>query len=208
MKRRGIISIVLCAILTLGLVSTGLSMPPTKEAIEKWIAEGVYDQKVSNWNAFKDAGGCEPWEYSPLKTLRGRRGAALGTDVLDTLHLIVIMVEFTDWLAVDQNASGTPADFDSILFSDRTVDPVLNPTGSMTDFYLENSYGQFEMDGGVTKWYSASQNLSYYAAGASGFGAYPRTSSRLVEEALTLADPDVDFSEFDSDGWRRGLWIG
>ena len=74
---------------------------------------------------------------------------ALGTDAVDTIRVICILVEFTDWPASGQSIFATQADFDSLLFSDRDQDEVFNVTGSMTDYYLETSYGTVYIQGDV-----------------------------------------------------------
>jgi immune inhibitor A len=135
-------------------------------------------------------------------------------------NVLVILIDFPDYSwkhGADDNFSNvdslyTPAHFEEMLFSLGTYRDPFSPrsyTGSMRDFYLENSYGQFDLRGIVTKWYTAQHNLSYYADGEAGFGTYPNSSGRLVEEALSLADVDVDFSEFDNnqDGWVDGIFV-
>jgi M6 family metalloprotease-like protein len=74
------------------------------------------------------------------------------------------------------------------------------PTGSMADYYIENSYGEFLVTGVVTKWYRMPQTYAYYVNGQRGFGAYPQNAQKLTEDAVAAADPDVDFSQFDNDG--------
>ena len=55
--------------------------------------------------------------------------------------------------------------------------------------------------GGPTAgWYRAPQPKSYYTDANYGFGGYPKNAQKLVEEAIALADPNVDFSLYDNDG--------
>lgn len=71
-------------------------------------------------------------------------------------------------------------------------------TGSVRDFYLENSHGMyepvFEVFGPVT----LSKESAYYA----GSGGTER-ASEAVREACTLLDDQIDFSQYDSDGNNR-----
>ncbi|MFQ5638059.1 MAG: M6 family metalloprotease domain-containing protein [bacterium] len=127
---------------------------------------------------------------------------------------LIILIDFPDYRwnhrsdgnFFNDDTLYTKRHYENMLFS---LDSFRNPysqneyTGSMRDFYLENSYGQFDLTGVVTLWYTASQPLSYYADDRSGFGSYPRSSGRLVEEAVILADPNVDFSQFDNNGDSR-----
>ncbi|MFQ6115509.1 MAG: M6 family metalloprotease domain-containing protein, partial [bacterium] len=114
----------------------------------------------------------------------------------------------------------TSEHFNEMLF---TLDIYRDPhsqsdyTGSMRDFYLENSYGQFDISGLTSVWYTASQSMSFYANNDSingsaddyGLGPYPHNAMRLVEEAIELADPEIDFSGFDNnhDGFVDALFV-
>ncbi|HEX9653181.1 MAG TPA: M6 family metalloprotease domain-containing protein [bacterium] len=128
-----------------------------------------------------------------------------------TWQALIILIDFPDYPWNHQSDSNFPnvgtiytsEHYTDMLFSLGTYkDPHSQSayTGSMRDFYLENSYGQFDLTGVTTKWYTASQPMSYYANNNSGRGSYPQNSQRLVEEAVLLADPDVDFSQFDNNG--------
>ncbi len=152
-----------------------------------------------------------------------QKGQARGT-----WQALVILIDFPDYRwnhQSDPNFSNqdtlyTTEHFNEMLFSLGTYkDPKSqsNYTGSMRDFYLENSYGQFELTGTTTVWYTASQPLSYYAnhdgingtSDDNGFGPYPFNARRLVEEAVRLADADVDYSQFDNsgDGFVDALFV-
>lgn len=107
---------------------------------------------------------------------------------------VVILIQFPDWPADTLNHP--PSVYDSILFSVGTV-----PTGSLRDYYREVSRGTFDFDSvTVTRWYTAPHPYSYYANGQSGFGGWPQNAQQLATDAVTLADPDVNFSRFDNDG--------
>lgn len=135
-----------------------------------------------------------------------RKGQARGT-----WQALIILIDFPDYHWNHGSDVNFPNDdtlytsehFNEMLFSFGTFRHPYSGsdyTGSMRDYYQENSYGQFDLTGLVTAWYTASQPLSYYANDRAGFSSYPRSSSRLVEEAVELADPDVDFRQFDNNG--------
>ena len=133
-------------------------------------------------------------------TLSSRRAAGVDRaevtreSTTGTYKAVVLLVQFTDNLADTLNH--TPAAFDSLLFSVDT-----HPTGSFRDYYREVSRGLFDVDGVVTRWYTAPQPYSFYNVGADpGFGSPPGNAQGLVEDAVLLADADVDFSQFDNDG--------
>ena len=107
--------------------------------------------------------------------------------------LICILIGFTD-----KAFTKTQADFNS-LFN--------GATGSVKHYYLENSYNQFNLTVDVAGPYTASQNMAYYGANdASGYDIRP---GELVLEAINLADPDVNYAEYDNDndGWVDGIHI-
>jgi len=115
-------------------------------------------------------------------------------DDVDTLHCLILLVDFDD-MPHDAGLDSEPADFDTLLFSRDTT-----PIGSMSDYYSETSYGQAYLVGEVTQWYRMPQLYSYYVDGQRGFGSYPRNAQRMTEDAVLMADPDIDFSIYDNDG--------
>ena len=117
--------------------------------------------------------------------------------VTGTRRALVLLVDFSD-----KAGTQTQAHFDQMMFSVGTY-----ATGSMRDFYHEASYNQLDVigvvsgSGGPTAgWYRAPQPKSYYTAGNYGFGTYPKNAQKLVEDAIALADPNIDFAAYDNDG--------
>ncbi len=117
--------------------------------------------------------------------------------VTGTRRALVLLVDFSDRAGTQPQAH-----FDSMLFSVGSY-----ATGSMRDFYREASYTQLDVvglvsgSGGPTAgWYRAPQPKTYYTNGNYGFGAYPKNAQKLVEEAIALADPHVNFASYDNDG--------
>ena len=106
------------------------------------------------------------------------------------VHIMVLLIQFPDYPA---SSSHDAAYFEDLLFGHQA--------GSMWDFYNENSYGQFSINGTVVPvWLNATHNMTYY-------GNYEFTNSEaqgnaqtLVREAVQLADQYVDFGPFDEDG--------
>ncbi len=171
------------------------AVAPSDDVIAKWKQDGVYEQKMEWLNDFHKRGGCSPEKHSLLNNKKGENSLAAGVKVVDTVRVLVLMVDFSDFPADGQALYGTPADFDSILFSEGR----LNPTGSMTEFYLENSYGNFYVQGDIYGWLRMPQTYAFYTNGESGMGAYPQNAQKLTEDAVLLADSDygVDFSRYD-----------
>ncbi|MCX5634538.1 MAG: M6 family metalloprotease domain-containing protein [Planctomycetota bacterium] len=113
-----------------------------------------------------------------------------------TVKNLVILCKFSDHtLGVHTR---DPGDYD-ILFNQTGGNPTLAPTGSVKDLYLENSYGVMTLQSTVTVWVTLPNTEAYYANGNNGTGSYPKNAQKMVEDALNLADPLVDFSQFDND---------
>ncbi len=72
-----------------------------------------------------------------------------------------------------------------------------NPSGAMSDYYAEVSYGQFSVTGTVYGWFYLLQSQSFYVGsdnGLSGGGA------RFCYDLAALTDISIDYSQFDNDG--------
>jgi M6 family metalloprotease-like protein len=114
---------------------------------------------------------------------------------------LVLLVDFKD-----NPGSRTPADFQEMLFSEKAY-----PTGSMRDFYRENSYGELDLQGQVVGWLRLPKPYAEYVNGESGTGpnSYPKNAQKMVEDALALAAAQVDFRDFDKDGdgFLDGLFV-
>jgi M6 family metalloprotease-like protein/uncharacterized repeat protein (TIGR02543 family) len=114
--------------------------------------------------------------------------------------LICILIGYTD-LAFTK----TKAEFENLF--NQVGYSAGGATGSVKDYYLENSYNQFNLTVDVAGPYTASQNMAYYGANdISGYDVRPR---ELVSEAINFADPTVNFADYDndSDGWVDGVYI-
>ncbi len=75
-----------------------------------------------------------------------------------------------------------------------------NPTGSISDYYDEVSYGQFTITGTVYGWTHASQNNAYYAGSTQGLEPGNARTGEFIKELLDARDGSLDFGQFDNDG--------
>ncbi|MCX6270054.1 MAG: M6 family metalloprotease domain-containing protein [Bacteroidetes bacterium] len=108
-----------------------------------------------------------------------------------TKHLVLILIGFTD-LAFTY----THTDFNNLM---NQVGYNLNgAVGSVKDFFTETSYNQFNLTTTVAGPYTAAHNMSYY--GADNGSEKDTNCVELITEAVTLADPDVNYADFDNDG--------
>jgi len=126
---------------------------------------------------------------------------------IGTIKNLVILCKFSDHtFGVHTRPE---ADFD-VMFNTIGGDPIIAPTGSVKDFFYENSYGQMTLESTVVTWITLPHPESYYANGTSGMGGnYPANPQGMVEDALNLADPLVDFGQFDenNDGYVDAITI-
>jgi len=178
--------------LTLDSDLYAVSLSP--ELIEKLRKEGRLEEVVKQANLAREKGVWQPSTNPPLRLRKG------GSSAVDTLKPIVICVDFDDNVH-----SRDTSEFSLLLFSKGFA----FPSGSMRDYYLENSYGKLDVVGGVTGWYRMPEDYSYYVWGNYGIGSSPHNAQKLAEDAVNAADPVVDFSDYDydGDGWVDGLII-
>jgi M6 family metalloprotease-like protein len=83
------------------------------------------------------------------------------------------------------------------------------PSGTMSDFYKEISYGQFSVDGTVLPWFTVKNAASYYEGPVQNVngrsqpcnGLCPNSKlGELLVEALDNAGKTLDFAKYDNDG--------
>lgn len=124
---------------------------------------------------------------------------------IGTQNIPVILIDFSDKPSAAGYAAATPQMFDSLLFSDNR----LNPTGSMKEYYLENSYDQYIVQGTVAGWYHTGIEHWAYNNITESYDFYGLRPQDLVLAAVQQANADIDFSQFDSnnDGYVDGVII-
>ena len=165
----------------------GVSMSPELEA--RLRSEGIIEQVIATLQEARTQGVDQP-NPRPFQANFGEQ---------TTLHAVAILVDFSD------NIAYTPAaHYDSLLSSQGTY-----PTGSLRDFFLENSYGNVDVLVTIAGWFRMPQTYAYYVDGNYGFNAYPQNAQKMAEDAVWAADPTVDFSQFDNDydGYVDALFI-
>ena len=105
-------------------------------------------------------------------------------------YVLALKIDFSDMPGRREGAA-----FNSYLFATEGV--------SMKTYYLENSYGQMDIQpgpmGGVVPagnaWFRAKKPMTYYGEGVRILERY----RELIREACEAADATVDFSEYDRD---------
>jgi M6 family metalloprotease-like protein len=176
------------------------AVAPSDSAIAIWTNQGVLNQKLNHARSFKALGGCTA-EKNPLQRSQvDDISLSSATNTVDTMRTLVLLVDFSDWPASGQGTYGTARDFDSILFSSRDTDSIVNVTGSMTDYYLETSYGHLLIEGDIVGWLRMPRTYAWYEGGDDGL-----TRGRFLayDAAIAAEAAGVDFSRYDHDGDGR-----
>jgi immune inhibitor A len=154
------------------------------ELIEKLKKEGRLEEVTRKAMLAREKGIWQPTIKPPLK----REGK---TTQVDTMRVVVLLVDFDDNVSTYR-----PGQFDTLCFSKDFV----YPTGSVRDYYWENSYQTLVVIGDVYGWYRMPRSYVAYTCTLGneyGHGVYPWNAQKLVEDAVSAADPDVDFSQYD-----------
>lgn len=114
--------------------------------------------------------------------------------------LIAILVEFTD-----TPFSKTRQEFDD-LFNKKGYS-YNGATGSVSDYFSDNSFGAMNLSVDVVGPFKLSQNMAYY--GAKDDSKNDKDPRSMITEAITLANPTVDFSQYDNDkdGTIDGVYV-
>ncbi len=192
-------------VIGVGAAGTTRSMPAAPDLIERLRDSGELQHMVQRLTGARAKG---VWTADPnVAQTKGSIGRTLSFDPAspDTFRALVILVDFNDQPASGGLIFGAPSDFEHLLFS---FDPE-DGHYSMTEFYFDNSYGTFFLQGQVVGWYRMPETYAYYVNEQNGFGPYPQNAQRMAEEAVLAADPAVDYSQFDADGngWVDGIFV-
>jgi immune inhibitor A len=111
----------------------------------------------------------------------------------DQLETVAILMDFPDNRA--DTIRRCPARFDSMLYSTGSYTGLPYRQGSLNDFFLENSYGDYHVVGGIagSRWFRSTYNYSRYYDG----NYMLSTGDQLASENVQQVDQVVDFSQFD-----------
>ena len=113
-----------------------------------------------------------------------------------TINVLLILMEFQD-----VHFTKTKTDFENLMNQAN-----YNGTGSFKDFYSENSYGKLTINTTVAGIYTADNEMAYYGTNTptDDYGVQD-----LITEAVTKADADVNYANFDNDhdGKVDGIYV-
>ena len=108
---------------------------------------------------------------------------------------LIILVNFKD---VKFGRTHTRTMFDNIANKIGFTNS-LGFKGSVKDYFLAQSNGQFELDFDVVGPYTLSQNMAYYGAHSKD-GLQDVKPGHMILEACQMADKDVNYKDYDWDG--------
>ncbi|MEA1981570.1 MAG: M6 family metalloprotease domain-containing protein, partial [candidate division Zixibacteria bacterium] len=178
-----------------------LAVAPSPDVTIKWKEQGIYKKQMEKFIQAKLNGLCSPSEQTPKNSTQNLLATS---EITDTINILVLCVDFSDHkfsgTTYGQSVIGKSEQFDTLLFSDRRFDFPYNETGSMTEYYLENSYGKFYIKGKTYGWLQAPEPYTYYVGDDNGLS----NSRILARQAVQIASGNpywnIDFSDYDNDG--------
>ena len=153
------------------------------------------------------------------QTLSSRRNASLkaGSNpqkeklnnfpTIGEVHSLVILVQFAD---TKFSTVGSDAhQFFNNMLNEPGFTYSNGANGSARDFYLNSSNGRFQPQFDVIGPVTLSEKYSYYGANQGSSVDNPARLEQFVREACTLADPLVDFSQYDhnQDGYIDNIYF-
>ena len=109
------------------------------------------------------------------------------------LETVTILMQFPDNQA--DTVEHSPARFDSMLYSTGVYTGLPYRQGSLNDYFLESSYGDYHVRGGIAgdSWFTSTYSYARYYDG----NYLLSTGGQLAEENMAQVDAYIDFSQFD-----------
>ena len=154
------------------------------------VSEHDFEGFVNGWNADEDQfmrglSGPKPERYfKPAE----KNGPFTSYDssyyVPEVVHLLVILVQFSDFSATESKAA--------------IEDKIFGSSSSVKDYYLENSFGKVEVRGNATDWLTLPYTRVFYGADdGTDIDALNQGKFQTFTDIIDLADPYVDYSLYD-----------
>ncbi len=133
-----------------------------------------------------------------LSSQRKKR-ATIGTPTIDfqgSQKGLIILVQFADNKFVSVN---TPELYQQIA-NEENFTSSRGFVGSVRDYFLAQSYGQFDFQFDVVGPVTMPEKTSYYGGDTGGYTINGPHFMELIAEACEAVDDEVDFSDYDWDG--------
>lgn len=157
--------------------------PQLREKLEREGAWEAFAAQFRQWHEQLEAVNRQNALFKP--------GATLDANAISTMKVVVILVDFSD-----NPASAGVSGLDAAFFQDLLLSRNPSAPRSLTDFYLENSYGKMVVEGGVFGWYRMPRLYSQYVGTGYGLQGTTPNAQTLVIDALTAADPTINFADY------------
>jgi immune inhibitor A len=134
-----------------------------------------------------------PGTYYPVGTSAAvaQRAALERAPLRGAVRVAVVLVDFSD----KAMAAGAATRFNDLFFSTGTV-----PNGSVKEYFADVSGGLIDIQGTVVGPYRMPQTLAAYAGADNGMQGGTPNARTLANDAVTAADPHVNFAPYDNDG--------
>jgi immune inhibitor A len=140
-----------------------------KENISKSYSEGYYAQKMSLRQALRN------------RIANGE--ISVQSLVADTAYALALLGQYSN-----STPKYSATDFQKKLFDGP------NPTGTMTQFYKEISYGQLDFTGNCQGWYQVPGTLESYVGTNNGLGT--QGGPQFVLDLVKAADNDINYANY------------
>ncbi|KAL7480343.1 hypothetical protein ACHAW6_006035 [Cyclotella cf. meneghiniana] len=112
-----------------------------------------------------------------------------------TFQNLVLLLRFSD----HSTRTLPPRSHYDLLHNSPTAHDIICPTGSVRNYYRDNSHGTFHVDSTVVGWITLNHTEAYYANGDYGFTMLQEAIAEALD-GIVLADPSFDFHRFDANG--------
>lgn len=107
---------------------------------------------------------------------------------------LIVLVEFADMPFQESNTR----DLFERIANERGFDEQ-GFTGSVKDYFYDQSYGTFELDFDVVGPVAMPNNYAYYGENVNGFTSNTRHLAEMIVDACEAVDDEVDFTQYDWD---------
>lgn len=135
-------------------------------------------------------------KYLPSSYLPSSKTSTLQTPIID--KTLVLCADFSD----------KPAQISISTIYNRFFGSYVN---SLREYYRQVSYSRYIPRGEVYGWYRAPNISTYYTNKQFGFGKYPNSAEKLVEDIVNIAinDTSINWASFDTNnnGYIDNLFV-
>lgn len=165
----------------------------TIRASKKGVLQSLARASEPRVSGLNDGMIVPPEEYpfgTPMRAIRN--GAGERAPLAGVVRVIVVLVNFSD---KHMSPAHSVAHFNDLFFSQGVI-----PTKSVREYYKDVTNGIIDIQGQVVGPFLMPQTLASYAHGASGMGGVLPNARTMARDAVTAADPSVNFAPYDNDG--------